>query len=75
MLSRDTSLHWPSTVGLEVKPVGEPDAGNRHVRFDERGEETERYRTAQATAPLLDSTSKGTRHFQGYTSNPGRGVS
>ncbi len=44
--SRDTSLHWPSTVGLAVKPVGEPDAGNRHVRFDERGEETERCRTA-----------------------------
>jgi hypothetical protein len=39
-----------------MKPVGEPDAGNRHVRFDERGEETERCRMAQATAPLLDST-------------------
>ena len=36
--------------------VGKPDAGNRHVRFDERGEETERCRMAQATAPLLDST-------------------
>jgi hypothetical protein len=23
-----------------TKPVGEPDAGNPHVRFDERGEET-----------------------------------
>ncbi len=34
-----------------------PDAGNPHVRFDERGEETERCRIAQATAPLLDSTS------------------
>ncbi len=52
--SRDTSLHWSSTVCLEVKPVGEPDAGNPHVRFDERGEETERCRMAQATAPLLD---------------------
>jgi hypothetical protein len=40
-----------------VKPVGEPDAGNRHVRFDERGWETERCRMAQATAPILDSTS------------------
>src|SRR5258706_12779713 len=30
-------------VGLTVKPVGEPDAGNRHVRFDERGWETERW--------------------------------
>ena len=39
-----------------MKPVGEPDAGNPHVRFDERGGETERCRMAQATAPLLDST-------------------
>jgi hypothetical protein len=29
-----------------VKPVGEPDAGDRHVRFDERGWETERCRMA-----------------------------
>jgi hypothetical protein len=36
--------------------VGEPDAGNPHVRFDERGWETERRRMAQATAPILDST-------------------
>jgi len=39
-----------------VKPVGEPDAGDRHVRFDERGWETGRCRTAQVTAPILDST-------------------
>jgi hypothetical protein len=26
-----------------MKPVGEPDAGNLHVRFDERGVETERW--------------------------------
>jgi hypothetical protein len=26
---------------LRVKPAGEPDVGNRQVRFDERGEETE----------------------------------
>ncbi len=25
----------------DVKPVGEPDAANPHVRFDERGVETE----------------------------------
>ena len=30
-----------NVVGLDMKPVGEPDAGNPHVRFDERGEETE----------------------------------
>ena len=29
---------------------------NRHVRFDERGWETGRCRTAQATAPIFDST-------------------
>jgi hypothetical protein len=44
------------SVYLAVKPVGEPDAGDRHVRFDERGWETERRRMAQATAPILDST-------------------
>ena len=44
------------SVYLAVKPVGEPDAGDRHVRFDERGWETERCRMAQATAPILDST-------------------
>ena len=27
------------SVCLIVKPVGEPDAGNPHVRFDERGRE------------------------------------
>ena len=39
-----------------MKPVGEPDAANRHVRFDERGWETERLAEPQATAPILDST-------------------
>jgi hypothetical protein len=39
-----------------MKPVGKPDAGNPHVRFDERGRETERLPKAQATAPFLDST-------------------
>ena len=34
-----------------MKPVGKPDAGNPHVRFDERGGETDRSRE---TAPLLD---------------------
>ena len=32
------------SVYLAVKPVGKPDAGNRLVRFDERGWETERCR-------------------------------
>ena len=39
-----------------VKPVGEPDALIGHVRFDERGCETERCRMAEATALILDST-------------------
>jgi hypothetical protein len=42
-------------VCLTMKPVGEPDALIGHVRFDERGWETERCRMAQATAPILDS--------------------
>ena len=36
-----------------MKPVGEPDAGNPHVRFDERGGETDRL---CGIATLLDST-------------------
>ena len=39
-------------VCFRVKPVGKPDAGAPHVRFDERGWETGLY----ATAPVLDST-------------------
>ena len=38
-----------------MKPVGKPDAGNPHVRFDERGRETESG-SAMTTAPVLDST-------------------
>src|SRR5713226_3817350 len=38
--------------GLCENSVGKPDAGNRHVRFDERGRETGR----TGTAPFLDST-------------------
>ena len=45
-----------AVVCRKVKPVGKPDAGNPHVRFDERGRETGCCRMAQATAPVLDST-------------------
>ena len=45
-------LSRPCVVGLVVKPVGKPDAGDPHVRFDELGWETGLY----ATAPILDST-------------------
>ena len=34
----------------DVKPVGKPDAGIRHVRFDERGWETRRRLGASARA-------------------------
>ena len=52
------AVQKPRAVGLlpvclMMKPVGEPDALIGHVRFDERGWETERCRTAQATAPIL----------------------
>jgi len=33
-----------------VKPVGEPDAGNLHVRFDEREVETEHDGASEAPA-------------------------
>jgi hypothetical protein len=42
-----------------MKPVEKPDAGNLHVRFDERGRETEHVAQPQATAPFLDSTKGG----------------
>jgi hypothetical protein len=31
---------WTTAAGLTMKSVGKPDAGNPHVRFDERGGET-----------------------------------
>lgn len=42
---------WTPAVGRTVKPVGKPDAGNQHVRFDERGWETERLLRAQPPRP------------------------
>src|SRR5207302_1610647 len=41
---------------LTKKAPYKPDALIGHVRFDERGWETERCRMAPATAPILDST-------------------
>ena len=37
-------------VGRSVKPVGEPGAANPHVRFDERGVETEHGAASEAPA-------------------------
>ena len=42
--------------GPAVKSVGKPDALIGHVRFNERGRETERLAKPQAAAPFLDST-------------------
>ena len=36
-----------------VKSVREPDAANPHVRFDERGEETERFTRRHRASPRL----------------------
>jgi hypothetical protein len=35
-----------------MKPVGKPDAGNPHVRFDERGRETEQLAKASSYRAL-----------------------
>ena len=43
-------------MGRTVMPVGKPDAGDQHVRFDERGRETEQAPRSIATAPVLDFT-------------------
>ena len=43
-------------MGRTVRPVGKPDAGDQHVRFDERGWKTERILQGSATASVLDST-------------------
>ena len=40
-------------VGRAMKPVGKPDAGNPHVRFDERGRETERPQRRNRARPRL----------------------
>jgi hypothetical protein len=42
-----------TSVCLIAKPVGEPDTGNPHVRFDERGMGNETA-TMPAPAPILD---------------------
>jgi hypothetical protein len=54
---RVTYRSEPRAVGLlavcpTVKPVGEPDAGDRHVRFDEREWETEGRQMAKLPRPF-----------------------
>ena len=45
-------------VGLTMKPVGKPDAGNLHVRFDERGRETERRNASPRPSSTLQIKGK-----------------
>ena len=59
-------IERPTIVGLVVKPIGKPSAGNRHARFDERGWITERRRMVQATALSLPKT-RFRRIDGGYT--------
>src|SRR5579871_3487830 len=56
-----TGASWPTAVCYTLNPVGEPDAGNRHVRFDERGWKTER----------LPNGSSHRVHPRLYPLNPG----
>ena len=51
-------------MSLAVNSVGEPDAANPHVRFDERGWETARL--VAATAPILDSTCAQDDSVEGF---------
>jgi RNA-directed DNA polymerase len=48
--------YWLAADSCEVKPVGKPDAGNRHVRFDERRPETERGSVQDRWQPRQSST-------------------
>src|SRR6266849_3085343 len=60
-LGNSASWLWPPARGrpcacLDVNPVREPDDPNGHVRFDERGGETERWssrRERQRKTPLV----------------------
>jgi hypothetical protein len=56
-LPKDEKPYFRSTISIQFGwvPIGKPDAGNPHVRFDERGRETELAQRL-ATAPFLNST-------------------
>ena len=44
--------------GPVMKPVGKPDAANPHVRFDERGGKTGRYRKRASPRPSPTTQSR-----------------
>jgi hypothetical protein len=54
------------------KSVGKPDAGDRHVRFDERGDGNGLRPSSLRTAPLLDSTLGLNNRTQPRHHRPGR---
>src|SRR5271169_2146492 len=54
------------SVCFIVKPVGEPDAGNPHVRFDERGRETERRFYRYRARPRLYRRRRRTAERAGF---------
>src|SRR5260370_40719198 len=89
--SRKCSVRWGSTAcgwphadlrGRRLKSVGKPDAGNRHVRFDERGGETgHRYRASPrlyssefdklGRIPVLKARMNADLHMAGDLKNTG----
>ncbi len=52
----------------DVKPVGEPDAANPHVRFDERGVETGQGEACEAPATERVGKQLGEPKLLRYTS-------
>jgi hypothetical protein len=60
----NTSISWPPFACLSVKPVGEPDAADRHVRFDERGWETEPCRMLRLPRPSSTLPNAKYRHVR-----------
>jgi hypothetical protein len=62
----------PARVCLTVKPVGKPDAGDRHGRFSGRECETARCRMAKATAPILKSVRNTARSLESKPRRHGR---
>jgi len=69
---------WSASVCLTVKTVGKPDAGNPHVRFDERGRETGRcFGMSTRALPRLyeaffaERHPRNTQHAHYYLCDPG----
>jgi hypothetical protein len=59
-----------------MKSVGKPDAGNPHVRFDERGRETGDWQSLKAPRPAstLQDSFGGFVGFQEITIDPNQDV-